>query len=133
MGLRIIDFRLQLAIVAGMSLSVALFFYAGFFGGLLLLGMLQLLSAGLNTKGFQQHGFAKEIGQYWIGTALLCLPGLFAILAGDLYTTEGGWIALLVSWIGALLLAGYYLWIYQQLISVIRFRRELEGLIRAKH
>ena len=97
-----------------MFISIPVLYAYGFLTGLFVLGIIQLLSAGLNTKAFRHKALETEIKRYWIftGSVLLILFMAFVFPGKkDLLL----WIVLASATITAI----YYLIIYQKLKAIL--------------
>jgi len=76
--LRKTDFYIETAILILLFISIPVLYAYGFLTGLFALGIIQLLSAGLNTKAFVHKALKAEIKRYWVFTGSILLI-LFAI------------------------------------------------------
>ena len=124
--LRKTDFYIEAVILVLMFISIPVLYAYGFLTGLFVLGIIQLLSAGLNTKAFVHKALKTEIKRYWVftGSVLMILFILF-LFPGEKNLLL--WILLTSCTITAI----YYLIIYQKLISNIKLRNELAGFTKS--
>ena len=130
---RKIDYYGQLILGSLMLLSVPVLLFYGFLAGLFILGCWQLLSAIFNTRAFVHTSHSKQIWSYWscciADLAILCLSWYFEKTFNADKVEVFYWIALS----GAVLIAIYYLKIYNDLIQFFLLRDELDGLTKSKH
>jgi hypothetical protein len=116
-----------------MLLSIPVLLFYGFLAGLFILRCWQLLSAIYNTRAFVHTSHSKQIWTYWS----CCIADFTILLLSwhfeKTFTTGSvqvfNWIALS----GAVLIAIYYLKIYNDLIQFFLLRDELDGLTKSKH
>ena len=124
--LRKTDFYIETAILILLFISIPVLYAYGFLTGLFALGVIQLLSAGLNTKAFVHKALKAEIKCYWVFTGSILLI-LFAIFLFPGKKDLLLWILLISCTITAI----YYLIIYQKLINNIKLRNELAGFTKS--
>ena len=130
---RKIDLYLQLAIAVLSVISIPFSMGLGFLFGLFVIGCWQILSAVINTHAFINTGFKKRIYYYWIFCFADLLLFLFAYhLEFELSVFLNGWL-FIISLSSAIVIAVYYLRIYNKLIDLISLRNELDGLTKSKH
>ena len=131
--IRKIDYYVQLILGSLMLLSISFLFFYGCLSGLFILGCWQLLSAVFNTKAFIFTGHSKQEMGYWI----FCITDLTILfLSGYFAKTFNAGIVQVFIWIamsGAVIIAIYYLKIYNDLIQFFSLRDELDGLTKSKH
>ena len=131
--LKKIDYYGQLILATLMILSIPILLLYGFLLGLFVMGCWQLLSALANTHAFISLSQRKQIWLYW----KLCIAD-FVLLAGGWFTgqklnTDTAQFIVGSALAGAVLIAIYYLKIYNKLIDLISLRNELDGLTKSKH
>ncbi len=124
--LRKADFYIEAAILALVFISIPLLYVYGFLTGLFVLGIVQLLSAGLNTKAFLRKALKAQIKRYWIFTASI----LLILFVAFLFPGKKDQLLWIVA-VPAIITSVYYLIIYQKLISNIRLRNELAGFTKS--
>ena len=130
---RRIDYYGQLLLGSLMLLSVPVLLFYGFLAGLFILGCWQLLSAAFNTKAFVHTGHSKQIWIYWscciADLAILFLSWYFE----KTFKIDSVQVFYWIGMSGAVLIAIYYLKIYNDLIHFFSLRDELDGLTKSKH
>lgn len=132
-ALRKTDLGLQVLVGIAMIASIPFYFIFGFLIGLFFLGIIQLISAAINTQAFIQNGFSIQICNYWKYTALV-LSSLFVCVPVDyFFKSDAASVSGFAGVICSVPLALYYMHIYKLLIRNISFKNELGGLIKSKH
>ena len=131
--IRKIDYYAQLILGALMFLSVPVLLFYGFLAGLLILGCWQLLSAIFNTKAFVHTSHSKQIWSYW-SCCIADLTILFLLWHFEkTFKIDNVQVFYWIALSGAVLIAIYYLKIYNDLIQFFSLRDELDGLTKSKH
>ncbi len=124
--LRKIDWYIQFIIMIAMVASIPLMAFFGFLIGLFALGIIQLLSATMNTSALLRNGFRSRIIRYWLFVVYdLCILFSAACWGGDI-----GQITIVIVLICASGIAVYYFLIYKKLIELMEIRKELAGFTK---
>jgi len=130
---RKIDYYGQLILGSLMLLSVPVLFFYGFLAGLFILGCWQLLSSIFNTRAFVHTSHSKQIWTYWS----CCIADLTIVFLSchfeKTFNTGNVQVFYWIALSGAVLIAIYYLKIYNDLIQFFLLRDELDGLTKSKH
>ena len=130
---RKIDYYCQLVLGSLMLLSVPILYFHGFLGYLFIVGCWQLLSAVFNTIAFVHTGRSKQIGRYWS----YCIADLAILFLSRYFEktlkVDNVEVFYWVATSGAVIIAIYYLTIYNGLIEFVSLRDELDGLTKSKH
>ena len=129
--IRKFDLYGQLILASVMLISIPFLLLYGFLLGLFFLGCWQLLSAALNTTTFNRSGYKQKIVTYWIWTAADLLALLFCFWSNKLFNSDLGQAGFAIVLGGSVIIAVYYLYIYQVLISQIEFKKELSGFLKS--
>ncbi len=129
--LRLIDQRGQLilAIISVFSIPILLLF--GFMFGMLIIGPWQLLSAAFNTSSFIRNGLKNKIVSYWKGTAIILTTIFITFAVSPLFDPDDLQLMGIPIMVGSILIAIYYLKIYNDLIVHLKLRKELSGLLKS--
>ncbi|MBC7948757.1 MAG: hypothetical protein H7Y42_12790 [Chitinophagaceae bacterium] len=130
---RRIDFYTQAILGGLMILSMPFFLLFGFLAGLFVLGVLQLISAALNTKAFIAAGYRKQIRNYWLYTGITLFIICVSLLLNNWFDPDDMQVPFWIAVTASVPIAFYYLTIYHKLISHFQRMRELGGLIKSKH
>ncbi len=131
-SVRKMDLQAQIGLGILMVASIPFFISYLFLIGLFILGIWQLLSAGINTSLFNRTGLGKKIQIYWIIVSIDL--GLFFIswlLSSD---TKENFLSVIVSFalIAAIGIAIYYLIIYRKLITHLKSRQDISCFTKTK-
>lgn len=128
-ALRRIDVYVQIGILILSVLLVPFLYFFAPLLGLFFLGIVQLVSALLNTSPFIRNGFKKKIITYWIGALLDLVPvsiGLFGYAKS--FVSD---ILIVMSLGGGFILSIYYIVIYKKLIENLYIKGELSGFTKS--
>ena len=126
--IRKVDWYAEAGFVAVMIISIPLFYFTGFLPGLLIAGIVHLLSAAFNTTACLHYGFKREIRKYWLFAGIDLLSFLAATF---LLTGHPAQLFLLLSLGGATAISIYYLLIYKHLIATLELKNELGGFTKS--
>ena len=129
--IRKFDLYGQLILGSVMLISIPFLHLYGFLLGLFFLGCWQLFSASLNTTTFTRSGYKKKIITYWKWTAADLLALLFCFATNKLINSDLEQVAFTIVLGGSVIIAVYYLYIYQMLIGQIEFKKELSGFLKS--
>jgi len=127
--IRKIDWYLQIAVLALSVIFIPAYYFFAPLIGLFILGILQLVSALLNTHSFIHSGYRKQIFIYWLFTML----DLLLLIIGWQFslTTPGSEVLITISVTGGFILSIYYIVMYKKLIDTTFIRDELSGFIKS--
>ena len=129
--IRKFDLYGQLILGLVMLISIPFLLLYGFLLGLFFLGCWQLLSASLNTSTFNRSGYKKKIITYWKWTVADLLALLVCFWTNKLFNSDLEQVVFTVVLGGSVIIAVYYLYIYQMLIGQIEFKKELSGFLKS--
>jgi hypothetical protein len=128
--LRKIDLYLQALLLLFVAVSIPPFFSPVYSRAVCTLAVWQSLSAGINANAFINCGYKQKLSSYGI----YALAGITALLIVPLckYQIPAS-VLIYIHWAGILtyiMIAFYYLKIYNSVIRLIDLRTELSALIR---
>lgn len=127
--LRRIDWYVQISIIGLSVLFIPFLYFFAPLLGLLFLGIIQMISALLNTASFMHSGFKKNILTYWIYFSfdiVLAITGWLRYFESSFSNT-----LIIVSLIGGFILSTYYLVVYKKLIENLYIKDELSGFTKS--
>jgi len=122
------DYYLECIILALMFLSLPFMYQFGFLAGLFFLGIVQLVSAALNTRSFLHNGFKKEISRYW-WLVIVYLSVFLPVVILNIRNIITILFCIIV--VAATTISIYYLIIYKKIIDGIQLRIELSGFTKS--
>ncbi|MCW3116144.1 MAG: hypothetical protein JWM28_226 [Chitinophagaceae bacterium] len=126
--LRKMDWYMELGMLIIMIIAIPMLLFYSSLTGLFIPGIIQLVSASLNTTTFMHHGFKREIKKFWLFTSIN-LPGF--LIGAYLMNGEQTHFFLILLLAGVTIISIYYLFIYKKLITSLELRNELAGFTKS--